>query len=265
MKDLQIKSVESALEQYPKLVNMVKDINARMPEIHSSTMNFCKKQSQFMDNMLTLNHPTTFRNIRQILAEIERTMGGLRQAFFSNERKKIERAKLVTKLKVPTNKDLVQLDILEIDSDITESEKYQSGGVRKITNYLAQLDSLKSALIESHGVDSWSEIDFEKEEEKYHVMTAFSQALTAARSRGGLIDEGNHIYLFQIGINGASAQYDIAQYLGLEGKEIAEGRLPAHAMTLHFLEEMALKYARCSTVYADRKNLNLTTKEALLQ
>ena len=268
IKNLTIKHVDSAIEKYPKLKSMVADINERMPEIHSATMNFCKRQSQFMDNMLTLHHPTPLRNIRQILSEIERTMGGLREAYFDCERKKLERRSTLKRMKFTKEHESnasLKLDILEIDMSIAESEKYQAGAVRKVTNYLAQLDRLKKSLMDSHGVSEWSEVDFEKEEERYHVMTAFSQALTAARSKGGVIDEGNHIYFFQIGINGAVAQFEIVQYLGLEGKEIKDGRIPTHGMTLQFLDAMALKFAGCSIEYADRKNLNLTTKEALLQ
>ena len=52
-----------------------------------------------------------------------------------------------------------------------------------------------------------------KKSQHYHVMTCLKQALNAARARGGVIDEGNLIYLFDMGINSAQAQAEIYAYL----------------------------------------------------
>lgn len=113
-------------------------------------------------------------------------------------------------------------------------------------------------------IKSFDEVDFEAEEERYHVMTAFNQALIAARSRGGTVDEGNHIYFQQIGINGASAQREVRNHLTSEGKMIHENREPTHNMVLGFLNAVAEKYEGCSKVYAEKKGMKVFTKSAAL-
>ena len=63
------------------------------------------------------------------------------------------------------------------------------------------------------GKETITEEDYEREEARYHIMTCMKQALNAARARQGIIDEGNLIYLFDLGINAAQAQAEVFAYL----------------------------------------------------
>lgn len=239
------------LEQYLPMMDVIKE---NLPMIKEGSDNFMKTQSAFMDNMLTVSHPTPIRNLRQILAEVNKTMQALRESHFSLKRKEIEIKKYEKKLLTEEDeleRELIQVEIDDRLSGIEVTKGYISGAIRKITNYIIQYKSI----LDSIGVSSFDEIDFEAEEEKYHIMKAFDQALTAARTRGGTIDEGNHIYLNQIGINGASAQKDLLAYLHKESQCFSRGEEPSHEMILTFLNEMSEKYKGCSSKYAVSKGM----------
>lgn len=253
----------------PELEGMVNNIESNLPEIRRATKNFGKTQSQYMDNMLTISHPTPIRNLRQILAEVEKTYTALQQSFYKHKKDEIKaKMKLrdIEKTDDELDKDLLGVEYSEIKASIEASEKYISGAIRKISNYLDQYNRISEKLIEDKGVDKFTELDFEEEEERYHIMTAFAQALTAARARGGIIDEGNHIYFYQIGINGSSAQMEVRKFLESEGKQINEGRgYPQHDQVLDFLNRMAETYKNCSTIYAGHKGVELMSKPSLIE
>jgi len=234
-------SFKEIVKYMPEHKNMLAIIENGLPEITRATSLFGKSQSQFMDNMLTITHPTPLRNIKQILAEMNKTRGALKEAYFSCKKKEIN---IKLKLRELDNcEDLLKIEMLEIEllelrSQLEESKLYISGAIRKLTNYQIQYDSI----LKEFGVENFNEIDYEAEEERYHIMKAFEQGLTSARTRGGTIDEGNQIYLSQIGVNGAVAQREVLKYLSKEGKMLTDNKEPTYDMQLEFLNEMADKF-----------------------
>jgi hypothetical protein len=96
-------------------------------------------------------------------------------------------------------------------------------------------------------------------------MTAFNQALTAARSRGGLIDEGNHIYLFQLGINGAVAQREITAFLEAEQEALNTGMAPTHEAIVTWLNLVADKFETSPELYANNRSLQVLNTELVLE
>lgn len=239
------------LEQH---LPMMKIIEENLPAIKEGIGNFGKSQSAFMDNMLTVSHPTPIRNLRQILSEINRSMEALREAHFNIKRKEIEIKKYQRQLEQETDeleRELLEVEIEDKLTALDVTRNYVSGAIRKITNHIVQYKSI----LESIGVKSFDEIDFESEEERYHIMTAFAQGLTAARSHGGIIDEGNHIYFYQIGINGMAAQVDVSNLLIKEQEYIKLGDIPPHELVVKFLNDMAEKYKGCSKIYAKYKGM----------
>ena len=96
------------------------------------------------------------------------------------------------------------------------------GAIRKMSFLMTQYRSV----LDHIGKDFITEEDYEREEKRYHVMTALKQALNSARPRGGVIDEGNSIYLFDIGVNVSHAQAEIFNYLKIENEMIAKGQAP---------------------------------------
>lgn len=255
------KSFNHLVEHLPEHKEMLASIQASLPEVHRATSLFCKTQSQFMDNMLTVSHPTPLRNLRQYLAEMNKTREAIKEAHFKTLKKEVELKIKQRDLESEPDelkREMLQVEIFEIMSGIESSNGYISGAIRKLANATAQYN----AIMEKHNLANFSEVDFENEEEKYHIMKAFEQGTVAARTRGGIIDEGNMIYLTQIGINGAVAQKDVFEYLSLENKLLSEQKEPTHKMFLMFLENMAAKYHGCARKYAEHKGMTGTSTES---
>ena len=265
MNEITIKEIEKNLVQRKKeYAPMIKNISEHLPVIDKSIENFGKTQSQFMDNMLTVSHPTPIRNVRQVLAEINKSLSALKEAEIKNRKKVNEIKRLERDLKEETDvllKEKIDLEILEIENGLNEGKKYIGGAIRKINNYVNQYKNILASL----GVDDFSEIDFEAEEEKYHIMKAFEQALCACRSRQGIIDEGNLIYLCQIGINGTSGQQEILNYFRKEQDLLKEGLEPSKEMELEFLHLMYAKYKGSAKTYSEHKGMELVDKRSLLK
>uniref|UniRef100_A0A6M3J5D5 Uncharacterized protein n=1 Tax=viral metagenome TaxID=1070528 RepID=A0A6M3J5D5_9ZZZZ len=258
--DLQIRESDLIVSTHYK--DMLAGISKYFPVIEKATANFNKTQSQFMNNMLTVNHPTELRNARQILAEIEKSRMALDEAFFSIQKKRIEIKKKEVILSVTTDvldKELLKIEIAELKSQIKTSTGYVEGAIRRVSAYISQYRQILSSL----GKESFTEEDFELDEERYHIMKMFEQGLCAARSHGGVIDEGNQIYAHQIGINGTAAQREVSLYLASEGKMIAEGDMPTHGMTIDWLHEMTKKYEGSAKRYVERKRMMLLDMDSL--
>jgi len=245
------KEIVSYLPEHKEMLDVVEK---GLPEVVRASSLFGKTQSQFMDNMLTVSKTTPIRNLRQILAEMNKTREALQMAYFNCKKKEIE-----VKMKVRDSRaeqdelkaSLLEVEADEISSQIETSKGYISGAIRKLTNYQVQYDSIMAGL----GAESFNEVDFEEEEEKYHIKTAFEQGLNSARSRGGMIDEGNLIYLSQIGINGTVAQRLVSNYLNSEIDLIKNGSEPAYQMQLDFLNQMSVRFNGCSRSLAEHKGM----------
>jgi hypothetical protein len=245
---------ENRFELGEKYSGMLEIINRSLPEIDRATMLFNKTQSQMMDNMMTLSHPTPIRNLRQILAEIKKIRLALGEAYYAIRKKELEIKEKSIELKSighGSKYDLLQIEIEETQWQISCIQENVSAAIRKMANYSLQYSSIQ----EKFGLENFSEQDFEEEEERYHIMKAFEQGLNAARAHGGLIDEGNHIYLEQLGINGTVAQYAVTDYLSLEQELIKDMKEPTYQMQLNFLNAMAEKFKGCTRRYAEWKGL----------
>jgi hypothetical protein len=246
--------VQQYVKEKPEYAVMLSSIEQHLPAIKEATENFNKTQSQFMDNMLTVSHPTPLRNIRQILAEMNKTDIALKEAYIKCAKKEVEIEIKLRELDSETDElkvKLLQLDVVELKTQLESSKGYIGGAIRKLANYQTQYN----AIMQSLGKESLTEADFEYEEERYHIMKAFDQGTTAARSRQFMIDEGNLIYLTQIGINAGVAQKDVANYLYSELELIKNGKEPGHEMYVAFLNSMADKHQGCSAKAAKAKGM----------
>ena len=256
-----LENIKKTVDKQHKI--MLSEIQNNLPQIERLSLNFGKSQSQFMDNMLTTSHPTPIRNIRQILAEINKSLEALKEVYYKNKKEEIEIKKLQRQLDI--EKDDLELELIEITieekfSKLDTSKKYILGAIRKIKNYNQQYNNILKIL----KVKSIDEIDFEKEEEEYHIKKAFEQSLNAARSNGGRIDEGNQIYLTQIGINGTVAQKCVQGYLILEEENLKKGKEITAENQWKFLDEMYNKFKGSAKQYAAKKGMSLNTNTALI-
>jgi hypothetical protein len=219
-----------------------------------------------MQIMLDVTQITPIRSIKHSLAEIEHTRQAIQENYFKLRKEKIKEEKkqkeyenAVIENKDPLDIELLNIELQEIKAAREEVQNYVEGAIRKI-NFFANQHKL---LLEKVGKQTITEEDYEREECRYHIMTCMKQALHAARTRSGIIDEGNHIYLFDLGINGAHAQAEVFAYLKLEQEVIDSGRFPTHEMTMRWLEACADLWQDCPNKYAARRGVTTLDRESL--
>lgn len=241
---------------------MVENINTHYPMMKRDSNNFYKSHSQFMQFTLDVTCLTQIRSLKQILAEINNTKMALEESYYTLKKKKIEIKKKQKQLLETTDdidKEMIEVEIDELASQIRNTTDYVMGAVRKMSSFTTQYNNI----MESMGKTELTEQDYEEDEEKYHIMTSFSQGLHAARAHSGYIDEGNQIYLFQLGINGTQAQAEVTSYLNSEMEYIAKGGTPSHENTLKWLEALADKYKGCSKQYLKHRGMIVMDEKSL--
>ena len=263
MKDLILSNMNTALTvTKPEYNVMLKNIQDRMPAVTRDTSNFHKSHSQFMSVTLDVTAITPIRSIKHTLAEIDRTRSALQEAYIGlrkkqNELKKKERD--LANCADPLDAELLEIEILELNSHLEGTQNHVNGALRKMNFMVNQ----HAQLLEKVGKSEITEEEYEMEESKYHIMTCMKQGLNAARSRNGMIDEGNLIYLFDLGINAAQAQAEVFAYLSMENQLISNGQAPTHEMTMRWLEACAEKWANDPATFAARRGFSVFDSSSL--
>ncbi len=264
--DLIISNMSTALAvKKPEYNLMLKNIDSKMPAVVRDTSNFHKSHSQFMQVTLDVTAITPIRSIKHTLAEIDRTRSALQEAYINMRKKEVELKRKQDQLENPKepldqfDKELLEIEILELQGQMEATQNHVNGALRKM-NFLV---NQHAQLLEKVGKGEITEEDYEKEEARYHIMTCMKQALNAARSRGGMIDEGNLIYLFDLGINAAQAQAEVYAYLNMENQLIANGQAPTHEMTMRWLEACADKWANDPEKFAARRGFSVFDRSSL--
>lgn len=247
-------------EQYTPILSKIESI---LPLAKIDTENFNKASSQFKVATLDVVDLTPINSAKHLLAVVQRTRQALEEASISLRRKKVElkRKELDLMASEGTDTDELVIDIDELKMQIANIEESGRGAVRRLANALDQYQAILTAL----GKDHLTELDYEKDQARYHIMTAFNQALTAARARGGLIDEGNHIYLFQLGINGALAQAEVTAFLQAEQEALNNGIAPSHEGIVAWLNIVADKFEKAPEEYAAKRNMQVLNTTLLVE
>lgn len=258
MKDLAL-----SMESSSRYKEMMTSVSHRLPSIDESNKSFYKSASQIKTVSLDITDLTDIGAAKHILARIERKRMAIKESEINIRRKKIELARAHERFQEVRGleADEVGLEILELESQIDEAVNYQQGGVREIAFLVKQYE----AICERLGVEIITEEMYEADQPRYHVIRAFSQALAAARSRGGLIDEGNFIYLQDLGINGAAAQRELSAYLQSEQQLLDQQIMPTYEMQYSWLMAIGDKYAPQVELYARHKGFIPFVPEALAQ
>lgn len=263
MSDIVIQSIHTGLlaENKPEYKTMLSNISERMPAVAQAASNFYKSHSQFMGVTLDVTAITPVRSIKHTLAEIERTRAALQEAYLNMRKKDVEFRRKQADLEKAEgfDRELLEIEILEIESQMKGTRDHMQGAIRKMNFFVNQYDNLMKKI----GKDELTEEDYEREEARYHIMTCMKQALNAARSRNGVIDEGNMIYLFDLGINAAQAQAEVFAYLNMENQLISNGQAPTHEMTVRWLEACADKWAEDPGKFAARRGFSVFDPSSL--
>lgn len=242
-----------------------------MPEIDRATTAFGKHQSQFMNFIMTVSALTPERNMRQILAEIERKREALREneskikhQIIEHEEKRFELQRLIDRLAglhetdeeyLPLQFKIAHLkvDIEKIESDLASARLYYEAALKDVYSYQQAYNDIS----EKYDLANWDEEDFERNEERYHIMKAFEQAFSFALQYG-FIDAGNQEYFKQLGINPIQAQADIMEYVGITQQLLtSNNNRNVGIESFHtFLKSMADKYEGCSKAVLEVKGIN---------
>lgn len=257
MNDIVLSDLTTALPvTKPEYGSMLQNIQERMPAIVRDTSNFHKSHSQFMQVALDVTAITPIRSIKHTLAEIDRTKAALQEAYIGMRKKQVELKRKQQELSEATDPldiEMLEIEILELQSQLEGTQNHVNGAIRKMNFFTNQ----HRQLLEKVGKEEITEEDYEREECRYHIMTCMKQALNAARSRNGVIDEGNMIYLFDLGINAAQAQAEVFAYLHMENELISQGKAPTHEMTVKWLEACADKWAEDPQKFAAYRGFSL--------
>lgn len=165
--------------------------------------NFSKSQSNFMDSMFVFHAQTAIRNLRQISAEIEKKKMALAENQFRLKKKDIKIKRKYEKLtKLMDNKNSDPLDIELLEIQIAELIYGKQQAVTYIEASLKTILNMKQqyeGILENKGITDVTEVDFEREEEEYHIKQACHQAFEDIVGTGR-ISVGNNKYLLQQGI-----------------------------------------------------------------
>ncbi len=262
--EIELLQVSKELAVSPEYNKMLEHINKNLPLVRRDSENFYKSASQFKNVTLDVTELTTMGSLKHVLAVLDRTRMALEESYVNLKRKQIELKKKTLEhdnAEEGYEKELVWVDIVELNTQMANIENAIKGALRKASFFSTQYEALMNKL----GKEEITEEDYEVNESRHHVMTAMKQALIAARTRGGMIDEGNHIYLFDMGINGAVAQAEIIAYLEMEQELLSKGKAPTHQMTVSWLEACADKFAKCGTEFAELRGFIPLDKKSLIK
>ena len=261
--ELVIKNIQTSLSEVkPEYKTMLKNIDKNMPMVQQACSNFHKSHSQFMGVILDVTAITPIRSIKHTLAEVDKTKNALQEAQIRMQKKSVElkmKQRELLECQDDLQREMLEIEILEIQTHSVNAQNSVQGAIRKLNFFINQYNSLLKHL----GVDEITEEMYEREENRYHIMTAMKQALTSARPRGGIIDEGNMIYIFDLGISGAQAQAEVFAYLNTENELMKEGKAPTHEMTMRWLEACADKWEKDPEIFANRRGFTLLDKQSL--
>ena len=257
----QIGKLPSLPKQYRVMLTHIEET---MPAIKQSSANFYKSHSQFMGTMLDVTAISPIRSVKHTLAEIDKTRQALEEAHINLLKKDIEMRQKEDELNNEPDalkREMLQAEIIHLQIQIKNTNNSITGAIRKMSYFTTQYKSILKKL----GKETITEEEYEDEEDTYHIMTCLKQALNAARARGGVIDEGNLIYLFDMGINSAVAQQEIYSYLQKENDMVAKGETPSHEMTMQWLEHCAKRFKGDSIKFAERRGFTLKDTKSLAQ
>ena len=262
MNDLVITNIQTGLvNTKPEYNTMLGNIASKMPAVEQATSNFYKSHSQFMGVTLDVTAITPIRSIKHTLAEIDRTRSALQEAYINMKKKDVELRRKQSELEAAQgfDRELLEIEVMELEVHKVGTSNAVQGAIRKMSFFVNQYENLMLKV----GKTELTEEDYELEEARYHIMTCMKQGLNAARSRNGVIDEGNMIYLFDLGINAAQAQAEVFAYLTMENELISKGIPPTHEMTVKWLEACADKWADDPAKFAKYRGFNVFDPSSL--
>jgi hypothetical protein len=214
----------------------VQKVSQYLPELDQKTRAFGSNNSQTTLTMMSLTMlggHSTYRMLRQILAEVERRKGSLAEC-------QVSHALLVKTIKRYEDKTdpVQQAKYRQACINIFEMENKINGAFSDIATLIDAYNNIK----ERHNIpDEWDEESFENEEKKHHVRRCF-ELMYRNMLDSGRISSSTIEYLQQFGVHPQICSKEVQGYIAYTNDRIKGGER-IHANDLEdFLDEMGNKY-----------------------
>ena len=225
----------------------VEKVSEYLPELDQKTKAFGSQNSQTTLTMMSLTMlggQSSFRMLRQILAEVEKRKGALSDSQVSHAKL----VKEIEKLEGQTDDPVQAAKYRKACVSITTLEQKINGSYKDIATLIDAYNNIK----ETRGIsDEWDEVAFEKEEKKHHVRRCF-EMMYRNMLDGGRIHTSTIEYMQQFGVHPQVCEKEVKGYIAFTEDRIAQGEIP-HANDLEeFLDEMGDKYWEAADKTSER-------------
>jgi len=210
-----------------------------MPEVNRATNAFNKQNSQTTASLMTLNmiDAGPYRTLRQILAQVEKKRGALKENVYELEKKKLKYEKLNKELLDETD-DIEQrekqLEMAKIASDIVDANGHIEAALKELGAYKQRYEEI----CKNNDIpELWDEGDFEDAEIEHHIKSMFRNAIRDRMQ--GSHNMGTMEYMEQYGINPITAYTNVDVYITNVRKLMQEtGAGPDIEHHYEFLDKM---------------------------
>jgi len=215
-------------------------VNEYLPELDEKTKFFDRNNSQStlaMMSLTMLNGHSPMRMMRQVLAETEKRKMALAEAQVSHAKALRNIEKLQDKLFNDPDNNVLSAKLRAAFVGIEMMESKINGSFKDIATLINAYNNLK----ENHGVEDWSEEEFEESEKRHHVRRGF-ELMYRNLMDGGRASTATIEYMQQYGVHPQVGFTEVQGYIKLVNDMIASKQIPHSNHLEDFLDEMADKY-----------------------
>lgn len=217
-------------------------IVSRLPEYERGSLLIGHSTSQtgYSLQTMTMISDSPLSRMKQCLAQIEKRMNALREAYFKNEKIKLE----LKKLKENNINEFTDLEIRKKEAMLEQTTKSMIHAFRQIGHFQDLYDSIKK---NNNIPDDWTEVDFEKQEIENMIKRSFRLGIQEI-TQTGRIGKSSVEFWEQLGIHPQLAEYKVREYLDNMANKIRKGENISINLMYEFLDKM------CEIFYNEHKN-----------
>ena len=215
-------------------------VNEYLPELDEKTKFFDRNNSQStlaMMSLTMLNGHSPMRMMRQVLAETEKRKMALAEAQVSHAKALRNIEKLKDKLFNDPDNNVLSAKLRSAFVGIEMMESKINGSFKDIATLINAYNNLK----EAHGVEDWSEEEFEESEKRHHVRRGF-ELMYRNLMDGGRASTATIEYMQQYGVHPQVGFTEVQGYIKVVNDMIMNKQIPHSNHLEDFLDEMADKY-----------------------
>ena len=215
-------------------------VNEYLPELDEKTKFFDRNNSQSTLTMMSLtmlNGHSPMRMMRQVLAETEKRKMALAEAQVSHAKALRNIEKLQDKLFNDPDNNVLSAKLRAAFVSIEMMESKINGSFKDIATLINAYNNLK----ENHGVEDWSEEEFEESEKRHHVRRGF-ELMYRNLMDGGRASTATIEYMQQYGVHPQVGLREVQGYIKVVNDMISSKQIPHSNHLEDFLDEMADKY-----------------------